>query len=193
MVGNRWKLAFFVLFSLVIIGVIGLFGVISYLLFPEIEEKQPLQLEDKNIAYTYFSIHTSKEQLNEFLSQKIQGNYHVTLAEKDVIFQTMINVYSFEVPVEVKLIPEVAENGDILLKTHFFSLGRIRLPEEYVLAFIAENIDLPLWVKIYPNQRMVHLNMEQLTIDSELHFFVKEFNLQEDRIIMDLYSTEKSR
>lgn len=185
---KHWKYAFFILLTAVIIVVIGVIILFNYY-FPSVKEDEwsytPVESTELDNVFT---VHTNRDKLNLFLQNHLTGNYSVHFNADYVIFQTTIPVFTMEVLTEIELKPEVLVNGDIMLHTHSMRVGRLKLPEEMVLQFIKQNIELPEWTNIYPQEKQIHIEMNQIRLTNDIQIFFVEFNLEEDLIIMGVHS-----
>lgn len=184
---NRWKIAFFLLLVpvIVVLFIIAslLFSFFSYNSF----EHDVHRMEQKKTA-TYFTIKTTKSELNDFFSKKLTGNYSIRLENDYGILSTSVSILSINIPTELIFIPEKKENGNLRLKIHDIKLAGFRLPEEQVLHYIKETIQFPNFVEIDPVNQLINIFVTEVQVAEGLFLYVDEFNLMEDEIVFTLIS-----
>ncbi|MEH6994771.1 YpmS family protein [Neobacillus drentensis] len=180
---NKWKTGFFL-----ILGLNLLFGIIllSLILVPA-DEKVKLQNipEDKSVS---FQVKSNKADLNVLINQYIKKeaadspiDYSVQLQDEVELYGTL-KFFSQEVDLKLTFVPEALDNGDLVLKQRSISVGSLPLPVSYVLKFIKDNYKLPLGVEIQPNDKMIHVHMQQLKLKSDVQIKANKFDLLKDDI-----------
>jgi uncharacterized protein YpmS len=181
---NKWKTGFFLLLGFIVLIVIIL---ISLILLP-VDEKGKIQQsipDNKNIT---FEVRSNKADLNVLINQYIKKEaadspieYSVQLQDEVELYGTL-QFFSQEVDLKLTFVPEALENGDLVLKQKSISVGSLPLPVSYVLKFIKDNYKLPKGVDILPNDKMIHVHMQQLDLKSDVSIKVKRFDLLKDDI-----------
>lgn len=181
---NKWKTGFFLLLGFIVIIVIILLALI---MIPADEKGRIQQTlpDNKNVS---FEVKSNKADLNVLINQYIKKEaadspikYNVQLQDEVELYGTL-QFFSDEVDLKLTFEPEALDNGDLVLKQKSISVGSLHLPVAYVLRFIKENYKLPNGVEIHPNQKIVHVNMQQLEIKSDVRIKVKTFDLIKDDI-----------
>lgn len=181
---NKWKTGFFLLVGLnVLIGII----LLSLILVPadkngKIQQTVP---DNKNVS---FQVKSNKADLNVLINQYIKKEaadspieYSVQLEDEVELYGTL-PFFSQEVDLKLTFVPEALDNGDLVLKQRSISVGSLHLPVSYVLKFIKENYKLPNGVDIQPNDKMIHVHMQQLKFNSDLKIKANKFDLVKDDI-----------
>ena len=181
---NKWKTGFFLLLGFIVIIVIIL---LSLIMIPA-DEKGKIQQtlpDNKNVS---FEVKSNKADLNVLINQYIKKEaadspikYNVQLQDEVELYGTL-QFFSQEVDLKLTFEPEALDNGDLVLKQKSISVGSLHLPVAYVLRFIKENYKMPKGVEIHPNQKIVHVNMQQLELKSDVRIKVKTFDLIKDDI-----------
>jgi uncharacterized protein YpmS len=180
---NKWKTGFFLILGLNLIIVIIL---LSLILVPA-DEKVKLQNlpNDKSVS---FQVKSNKADLNVLINQYIKKeaadspiDYSIQLQDEVELYGTL-KFFSQEVDLKLTFIPEALDNGDLVLKQRSISVGSLPLPVSYVLKFIKDNYKLPKGVDILPNDKMIHVHMEQLKVKSDVKIKANKFDLVKDDI-----------
>ncbi|TDL76877.1 DUF2140 family protein [Rhodococcus qingshengii] len=180
---NKWKTGFFLILGLnLFIGII----LLSLILVPA-DEKVKLQNipDDKSVS---FQVKSNKADLNVLINQYIKKeaadspiDYSVQLQDEVELYGTL-KFFSQEVDLKLTFVPEALDNGDLVLKQKSISVGSLPLPVSYVLKFIKDNYKLPKGVEIQPNDKMIHVHMEQLKLKSDVKIKANKFDLVKDDI-----------
>jgi uncharacterized protein YpmS len=180
---NKWKTGFFLILGLNLIIVIIL---LSLILIPA-DEKVKIQSvpDDKSVS---FQVQSNKTDLNVLINQYIKKeaadspiDYSVQLQDEVELYGTL-KFFSQEVDLKLTFVPEALENGDLVLKQKSISVGSLPLPVSYVLNFIKDNYKLPKGVEIQPNNKMIHVHMQQLKLKSDVKIKANKFDLVKDDI-----------
>jgi uncharacterized protein YpmS len=181
---NKWKTGFFLLLGFIVIIVIIL---LSLIMIPADEKGKMQQTvpDNKNVS---FEVISNKADLNVLINQYIKKEaadspieYSVQLQDEVELYGTL-QFFSQEVDLKLTFEPEALDNGDLVLKQKSISVGSLHLPVSYVLRFIKENYKLPNGVEIHPNEKTIHVNMQQLELKSDVRIKVQRFNLIKDDI-----------
>ncbi|MEH7013034.1 YpmS family protein [Neobacillus niacini] len=181
---NKWKTGFFLLLGLIVIIVIIL---LSLIMIPA-DEKGKIQQTVPNNKNVSFEVMSNKADLNVLINQYIKKEAADSPIEYSIQLQDEVELYgtlpffSQEVDLKLTFVPEALDNGDLVLKQKSISVGSLPLPVSYVLKFIKENYKLPKGVEIQPNDKIVHVNMQQLKLKSDVKIKVKRFDLIKDDI-----------
>jgi uncharacterized protein YpmS len=188
---RSWQIAFFSLLGLVMFIVITAV-VLFHQYFPDVTDEHftyqsPLKKE------ATFTIQTNKERLNTLIATRIEENpsdvpYMVELLEDKVQFKTAFQVLGQRVPVTINFLPEVVNNGDVILKVETFSLGLLNLPVEQALQLISTWIEFADWIVTYPAERIVEVKVTEIKIENNdnISFQFTTFDLQQDKIELEM-------
>jgi uncharacterized protein YpmS len=181
---NKWKTGFFLLVGFnVLIGII----LLSLILVPadKNEKIQQTVPDNKNVS---FQVKSNKADLNVLINQYIKKEaadspieYSIQLQDEVELYGTL-QFFSQEVDLKLTFVPEALDNGDLVLKQRSISVGSLPLPVSYVLKFIKDNYKLPNGVDIQPNDKMIHVHMQQLKLKSDVKIKVNKFDLAKDDI-----------
>jgi uncharacterized protein YpmS len=181
---NKWKTGFFLILGLNLIMVIIL---LSLILVPA-DEKEKIKQNIPDEKSVSFQVKSNKADLNVLINQYIKKeaadspiDYSIQLQDEVELYGTL-KFFSQEVDLKLTFVPEALDNGDLVLKQRSISVGSLPLPVSYVLKFIKDNYKLPKGVDILPNDKMIHVHMEQLKVKSDVKIKANKFDLVKDDI-----------
>ncbi|WP_138420225.1 YpmS family protein [Aquibacillus sediminis] len=180
-----WKTLFFGLLGLTSFVVLI---VITLILWPVPKEDVPQKefIEDEDGAE--FTIHSSKSNLNELVNgyvdklMKDDGDKYSVQLNDDVQLNGSIKAFDSEIPITIRLEPIVQENGDLILKQKEISLGLLHLPNKRVLKYLKDNLPVPEWVTINPNEEDIYIAVTQMDIRSNFKVRIQQFDLENDQL-----------
>ncbi|MGM0854352.1 MAG: YpmS family protein [Bacillota bacterium] len=180
---NKWKVGFFVLLGVVLIGL----AIIVSMIFMPIKD-DALPKNSKNTNQVGFNVETNKKDLNQIIEHYIEEegmkgpvDYEVQLKD-DVELMGSVPVFTSNLDFKLDFEPKALENGDILLKQKSISVGQLNLPVSYVLKVIRDSYNFPDWVKIQPNDELIYVSLQDMKLKSDIKVRATEFNLKEDNI-----------
>ncbi|MEH7381875.1 YpmS family protein [Bacillus sp. JJ1533] len=180
---NKWKVLFF---SLLLINLVGVL-VLSGLFFAPNKEVTP---KEKAISkdHVNLSVETNKEDLtrviNNFLKKEAKDNplkYKVLLTER-VMLLGQITVFGKEIDMVMTFKPKVLDNGDLLLQQEAFTVGQVSLPVTFVLRYINDYYNLPEWVQIDAKKQDIYVYLSEMKMKSDTKVEVDTFDLSKDEL-----------
>ena len=181
---NKWKVGFFVLLGMIIIG----FVIIVSMIFMPVKD-DALPDNNKNTDQQVgFNVETNKKDLNLIIEHYIEEegmkgpvDYDVQLKD-DVELLGSVPVFTSDLDFKLSFEPKALDNGDILLKQKSISVGSLNLPVNYVLKVIRDSYNFPDWVKIQPNDELIYVSLQDMKLKSDVKVRANEFDLKEDNI-----------
>ncbi|MGE6752367.1 YpmS family protein [Rossellomorea sp. NPDC071047] len=181
---NKWKIGFFVLLGVVLIG---LAIIVSMIFMPIKDDALPKNNKNTN-QEVGFNVETNKKDLNLIIEHYIEEegmkgpvDYEVQLKD-DVELMGSVPVFTSNLDFKLDFEPKALENGDILLKQKSISVGQLNLPVSYVLKVIRDSYNFPEWVKIQPTDELIYVSLQDMKLKSDIKVRANEFNLKEDNI-----------
>lgn len=181
---NKWKVGFFVLLGVVLIG---LAIIVSMIFMPIKDDALPENSKNTN-QEVGFNVETNKKDLNLIIEHYIEEegmkgpvDYEVQLKD-DVELMGSVPVFTSNLDFKLDFEPKALENGDILLKQKSISVGQLNLPVSYVLKVMRDSYNFPEWVKIQPTDELIYVSLQDMKLKSDIKVRAKEFNLKEDNI-----------
>jgi uncharacterized protein YpmS len=181
---NKWKVGFFVLLGVVLIG---LAIIVSMIFMPIKDDTLPKNNENPN-QEVGFNVNTNKKDLNLIIEHYIEKegmkgpvDYNVQLKD-DVELKGSVPVFTSDIDFKLDFEPKALENGDILLKQKSISVGSLNLPVSYVMKVMRDSYNFPDWVKIQPNDELIYVSLQEMELKSDIKVRAKEFNLKDDKI-----------
>lgn len=187
---NHWKLAFTLLCCINIL----IIGALFYLLIlPEETEPLNLAFEDSGIKVDFETDKSDLERLINYYIRKEyssgQLSYEVRLNEEvEVIGQ--LEIFNETIEMKMTFTPQAMENGDLLLTQTSVSIGKLNLPVSYIMNFMAKTYKFPAWVKIYPAENVIHVDLTDLVLKNGAQVRAEKFDLQTGKIHLALIFPE---
>ncbi|MCA1058431.1 YpmS family protein [Rossellomorea aquimaris] len=181
---NKWKVGFFVLLGMFILGLVI---IVSMIFMPIKDDKLPDGNKNNN-QEVGFNVETNKSDLNLIIEHYIEEegmkgpvDYDVQLKD-DVELLGSVPVFTSDIDFKLNFEPKALDNGDILLKQKSISVGSLNLPVNYVLKVIRDSYNFPDWVKIQPNDELIYVSLQDMKLKSDVKVRANEFDLKKDQI-----------
>ncbi|QHE54013.1 YpmS family protein [Pontibacillus sp. HMF3514] len=197
---NKWKWLFW---TLSVVNVVMIVWLVALVYLPTSHTNIPnsLPFQDKRAEFTVMS---SKENLNQIinsyltdLSKDSPFNYSVSLRE-DIELRGTIVAFDKQIPVTMKLTPDVQKNGDMILQVKSITLGRLFLPNNKVLDYIKDHYPMPDWIVVNPDKENIYVAITQMNPMYDIRVRAKAFNVKENQLAFtitvphEVFSEEKS-
>lgn len=185
---RSWKSAFFLLLIVNIIIAIT----VSFLIFLPNGNNIMFNKKEDDRKRVGFTIQSNKDDLNELIDYYLTRdakrplNYDVTLTDR-VELRGEITVFERNIPLTMTFVPEVQENGDVILNQDSMSIGRLQVPVAMVLKYVADNYPLPEWVTIVPNEQLIYVGITELKLQGDTKVKLINFDLEKDELVFRLY------
>ncbi len=162
------------------------------LLFQPVERKKISDAELNQEDYIPISVEADKSAVNGLIQRYLDGkgelgpvNYSVYV-NNDVELMGTFEVFEEEIEFKMDFSASVLDNGDLWLEEKSLQVGGLEIPSAYVLKFVQKNYSLPEWVSIYPNDQIIYLSISKMKLNDGTRLRMKEFNLPENKIKVDL-------
>ncbi|QKS70746.1 YpmS family protein [Paenalkalicoccus suaedae] len=179
---NRWKIAFFSLIALLLLLLIG-GGIWINQQLPDASAEPFDRPAVDTVEGPSFTVTTTREDLNSWLQQELQGEnqeFDITIDEA-VYFQTELALFGVSIPVEMTLVPEVTEEGNLWLLEDSFRVASFELPSEQVFALIESTVDLPEWITVAQNERGFYVDIVN-GVSEDFQIQVESLDLEQNDI-----------
>lgn len=187
---NKWKVAFIVLSVVVLVAIVVMFVAVRTML-----------PEPDNVPYTtgaptdeegLIDIHSTKAQLNEFILEATndlqeETPYSVELGSDSVEFQSTFRFLGQSIPITIHFDPEVADNGDLLLRAESLSFGFLSIPSEQAMQLVKNHTELPNWIVVHPSESLIEVQLTNARINDQYSFRVIEFDLARDEFQVEMF------
>ncbi|MBU9720725.1 MULTISPECIES: YpmS family protein [Bacillaceae] len=177
---NGWKIAFIISHSIIAVMVITfcvwLSGISNY------QTKEQPSSENQSIGGgAEFMVTTTKDQINKLITNELEkeGEQFQVYIDNYVHFEMDLNIFGFQVPLQMQFEPNVMSKGNVKLIKHSFTIGNFNLPSEKIFQVIATAADLPDWVIVYPEESAIYLDLFD-GISEDFHILMEQFDLEED-------------
>ncbi|WP_185819821.1 YpmS family protein [Salibacterium salarium] len=145
-----------------------------------------------------FSIESDKENLNQLIEQYIDQlpqnqnvSYSVDL-NNTVELTGSVQAFSQQIPATVKFVPEVQENGDLILKQDSIRLGLLELPNSQVLKYIKNNYEMPEWIEVNPSRENIYVAITDISTNNNIRVRAEQFDLENDEISFSVHTPYES-
>lgn len=186
-VSYYWKVAFFSLLAIIVIGCgIGVY-MASQPGDTQVQSNESLTKDDDGIQ-----VSLNRQQATTLISSylnktigKSKIKFDFELGEQAELRGTFDQL---PIPVDFSLYfkPIVLENGNIKLKATKLLIGKLHLPIRIILGFIDQTKMLPKIVTIHPKDKEMILNLNQLTFDSGMKVTAKDIDLQNNQLTFNI-------
>jgi uncharacterized protein YpmS len=154
-----------------------------------------LPVEDSNVSnrkaseedYVPFYMETNKEDLNRIINYYVEKEnngafqYEILLTD-EVELHGKLPVFNNVIEMKLTFEPKAQENGDLVLEQTNMSIGKLNLPAPLILKFVKDSYHMPKGVTIQPNEKRIHLSLQDINQDSKMKVRINEFNLKKDDI-----------
>ncbi|AMW99353.1 YpmS family protein [Rummeliibacillus sp. G93] len=187
---NKWKIAFLLLFTLVIVAIVSFFYLITR---PIDTTPNPTVKQLPNGSH--LEVQTTKKDFENMANRLIESSMKtskipVTMeVDQDVTLNSTLTVFEMELPITMTFEPSL-EEGNLLLKQKTVEVGMLDIPPNTALKLLKDSVDLPSWMVIQPKEEQIYFNLTDIDIPlgENLigHVQAKEFNLDKNRIILDV-------
>lgn len=192
---NKWKVAF-ILLSTILVIVIG--SLIFFLTRPVPESPTPTASEFPEGSH--LQVQTTGDDFenlaNQLISNSMKGsNIPVKMYVDDyVTLSGTLPVFDMDLPIVMKFEPSIVD-GNLLLKQKTIEVGMLDIPPETALKLLKDSVELPSWMVVQPKEEQIYINLTEMNIplsdNLKGRVQAKEFNLAENRIILDVVIPKK--
>jgi len=186
----NWKISFLIL---LVVNVLLISVIFIFVLSPVGGPKLNLLKGKEDKKDVGFYVQTNKEDLTKIVNYYIEKegldgpiDYYVHLSDEVELYGSML-VFNQEIELKMTFEPEALDNGDLLLYQKSISIGQLNLPVSYILKFIRNSYKLPEWVKIYPDEEVVYVALNEMKLKSDMKVKAEDFNLKRNRISFRLF------
>ncbi|MGY4688300.1 YpmS family protein [Salibacterium sp. K-3] len=184
-----WKWLFLSLFTVNLGVVLWLFLVLNVPPSAPVPSS-PGETDDRDVAFT---IESDRENLNQLIDEYISRlpqtqnvSYSVDLNTR-VELSGSVKAFNQQIPATVKLVPEVQENGDLILQQESIRLGRLQLPNSQVLQYIKRNYEMPEWISVHPARENIYVAVTQIS-HSSIQVRAEQFDLKNNEISFSVHA-----
>lgn len=189
---NIWKWAFISLFILLIAFVFWFMS----LLQTSSEEPQPDQ-DERMSQYqdSYQDPYQLQMALDTQEVERFVNDYVKTLEMEDLTLQVNLQDrleiharYHFlnrEWPFTIYLLPEVTEEGNVILEVDNFRMGQLPVPETWLIKILNTSMDWPSWIVPDETAQTIDLYFDQQVFADDFQVKVTQVDLENERLAFD--------
>lgn len=184
---NFWKVSFFVLAALVATAFVYLF-----ILIGSQSESAPIPKAKLSGEGNYLTVKATKDDLEGIANTYIRKALNkepipiVMEVHDDIVLKSELTVFSYTLPVIMHFNPVVREDGNLTLKQSSLEIGQLNIPPSTVLKILRDSVKLPPWMIVRPKEEEVFIDLNALPISGDLRVKAKEFNLENDQIVLEI-------
>lgn len=186
---NPWKLAFFILFGILV-------GALSFLFLRVSQERESSELLQKANIESYdptFQVQLTKNQTNQLINfyiNEIQSNSSVEykfILENQALLSGTFELLGHGINFYIYFEPYVLTNGDIQLKAKSISVGTLSLPISELMNYVKNVYDLPTWVEVDASNEIITLHLNQFKLKNGMFVKAEQIDLIDDIIQINVY------
>ena len=187
---NKWKVAFLFLITLVIVAIVS---AVYFVTRPMAETPNPTVRELPNGSH--LEVHTTPKDFENMANRLIESSMKTSkipvkmYVDQEVKLQSTLTVFEMDLPITMTFEPSI-EDGNLLLKQKTVEVGMLDIPPKTALKLLKDSVDLPDWMVIQPKEEQIYLNLTKMNVPLgeklKGHVQAKEFNLRDNRIILDI-------
>lgn len=186
-----WKVLFFIMLALNLLFISVIAFIIYPLVKPVSEDEELVSSPPLLKTETPIFIHATKENIStlveSFLKENQDEESFTILLDDTVHFLTDASLFGLDLSLKATFDPIVEPNGNLTLKQKAISFGRLQIPNEYALKYMANTFDLPAWVQIRPYEEIIYLDLNAAQVGKDYFVKVNTFDLIDDELIFELH------
>jgi uncharacterized protein YpmS len=192
---NKWKMAFILLFSVVILTIAS---VVFYITRPI--DDTPTRTISEIPEGSHFQVNTTADDFenlaNQLISNSMKGSKIPVkmYVDDQVTLSGTLPVFDMDLPIVMTFDPTIV-NGNLLLKQKTIEVGMLDIPPATALKLLKDSVEMPNWMVIQPKEEQIYINLTEKIIplgdNLKGRLQAKEFNLEENRIILDVVIPKK--
>lgn len=173
-----WKWMFLSLFVVNVVGVITLFAFV-FLMGDGTREDIYEETIDTSFQ-PIMSLQFTPQQLDSFLQEEWQHEQvHIHFGNGTIQTEIFMEMLGQTTTATLEFIPEVLTDGNIRLVETSFSIGGLRIPASTALNMIASQVDIPSYVEIFPENRIIVVKLNEITFKEKYYLKAEKIDLEE--------------
>ncbi|WP_283678758.1 YpmS family protein [Lentilactobacillus sp. Marseille-Q4993] len=178
---NPYKIAFWSLIAVILLGIVFVFGYVLTAGGGSIKESAVPTT--KKLA----TVSMKKEQINslssfylkKFQSKNGKVQYRFVVKDQGIVYGTF-DVLGSKVDYGLSFKPTVMKDGNVKLKATTLSIANFKVPASVVLSFVKHNYNLPKWVSLDPLKKNVYLDIRNINGKNGVNFKADKISLKGD-------------
>ena len=190
MIMNKWKIAFITLSATIIFIFAG--GALWLSISSSSENGGGFESpEYDETDGAEFTVNTTKEDINTWISHEMarEGEENFDIFIDDAVYiEAELDAFGFSVPVDMTLIPEMTEDGNLELHEESFQIASLDLPSEQLFQLIAQSMELPEWITVAAEERMLYADIRS-SGGAGTDIRLTSFDLEEENIEISITLT----
>lgn len=185
---NKWKWAFLLLLSLLLFLIFFFIRLLNPSSIEESEEIDKTQSEEIEIT-SNINKKDAEFIMNNYLNtQKESKNISYKIRIEDTIqLSSKIKIMNLELPLTISFLPYSTEKGNLQLRAESMKLASLSLPVSSVLAILANQMNLPHYIQIDSDQKMIVVNFNDLKEYYPYRIEIDKIDLENNDIKLKLF------
>lgn len=192
---NKWKVAFFTLLALIILGFAAL---IILMLSGKEDMPKPEAISRTGSSVNISTTPKEFEDLANTLIQNSNDTKNIQLwleIDKELILKSNVEVLGVTVPVTLAFEPKVDDKGNLELYQTNVKVGMLDLPSQTALQLVRDSGGLPEWLTIQPSEKTAYIDLSSFNLPIDgvgtAHLRAKTFNLEKKEITLQIVIPKK--
>ena len=184
---NKWKAAFLMLATIVLITIIGF----AYLFFSPTENGNLVNKEGDKVKSSVLRVQTTTEEFEaiaqKYLAEAIEDSpidVQLEVDEQIYLYSKLI-IFGVTIPIQMDFDPTV-DDGNIRMKQTKVHIGKLNIPPSTVLKLVKESVNFPSWIIVQPDKEEIYVDLSRLNIANGNRVRAKAINLKQDEILLEI-------
>ncbi len=184
-----WKTSFFII---ALVNVLVVIGAVVMLL----SSSSSVTIKGTKInetKYAKLDVQTTKADVNVLIDEYVKEHtkdqpltYDVKL-DNDVVVATQVPIFGKKLDAVVTFEPVIADNGNVELTNAEVTIGKLKVPIQYVLKYIKDNAPLPNWVVVNTDKQTIYVALTEYTTKTGYRVKANKLDLKNDRLSLTLF------
>lgn len=185
---NKWKWAFLLLLSLLLLLLFFFIRLLDPSSIEESEKTDKAELKEIEITSS-INKRDAEFIMNNYLdTQKENKNVSYQIKIEDTLqLSSKIKIMNLELPLKISFAPYSTENGNLQLRAESMKLASLSLPVSSVLAILANQMNLPHYIQIDSDKKMVVVNFNDLQTYYPYRIEIDKIDLKNNDIKLKLF------
>ena len=127
--------------------------------------------------------------------ERLVNDYVATLEMEDLTLQidfqdrleihARYNLLNKEWPFTIYLLPQVTEEGNVILEVDDFRMGELPIPESWLIKILNISMDWPSWIVLDEAAQTIDLYFNQQIFADQFQVEVTQVDLENERVTFD--------
>ena len=190
---NKWKTAFFMLATVVLLT----FIIIAYFIFSPTENVKLVDEGNETVKSSILRVQTTTNEFEaiakKYLAEAIKDSpidVQLEVDEQIYLFSDLI-IFGVTIPIQMDFDP-IVDDGNIRMKQTKVHIGKFNIPPSTVLKIVKDSVNFPSWIIVQPDEEEIYVDLSRLNIADGNRVRAKAINLDKDEILLEISSAKYS-